>query len=70
MNERERVRSVIHRVKVKWSTLSRGRERYIYRWWVKVTVLGTGWAGRPENVRRPEAQIGPDVRQSSDDRPL
>ena len=32
--------------------------------------LGYRMAGRPENVGRPEAQIGPDVRQSSDDRPL
>ena len=32
--------------------------------------LGYRMAGRPENVGRPEAQIGPDVRQSLDDRPL
>ena len=33
-----------------------------------MTVWGTRWAGRPKNVGRLEAQIGSDVRQSSDDR--
>ena len=64
------MRSVLVGAQSEWSTLSRGREGYIYRWGVKVIGWGTGWAGRPENVGRPEAQIGPDVRQSSDDRPL
>ena len=69
MNERESEECSCE-AQSEWSTLSCGREMYIYRWWVKVTVLGTGWAGRPENVGRPEAPIGPDVRQPSDDRPL
>ena len=32
--------------------------------------LGYRMAGRPENVGRPEAQMGTDVRQPADDRPL
>ena len=69
MNERESEECSCE-AQSEWSTLSRGREGYIYRWWEEVTVWGTEWAGRPENVGRPEAQIGPDVRQPSDDRPL
>ena len=39
-----------------WSTLSRGREGCIYRWWEKVTVWGTGWPDvrRTSDVRRPK----------------
>ena len=53
---RERVRSVLVGARSEWSTLSRGREGSIYRWWEKVTVWGTGWPDvrRTSDVRRPK----------------
>ena len=69
MNERERVRSVLVRLKVNGQPYPvEGKGVYIGGG--KSDRLGYRMAGRPENVGRPEAQMGPDVRQSSDDRPL
>ena len=55
MNERESEECSCE-AQSEWSTLSRGREGCIYRWWEKVTVWGTGWPDvrRTSDVRRPK----------------
>ena len=72
MNERESEECSCE-AQSEWSTLSRGREGSIYRWWEKVAVWGTGWpdvrrtsSGDPNEVS--DVQKCPDVRAIRKDR--